>query len=195
MRISKYGQLRRAASGFAKGTAKNLAIVGAPGVGKTETIVRLLRHSPHVIVRGRKSAIDFYVQLFLNRDKLIILDDAEGLLADPAGRELVRDLTEHVGIKTLRWGTQSRVLTSKGVPSEFDTRSRLLILTNRLQAGDITEAISNRVLALTFEPSWVEVYRHACKWVRDQEILDFVCPSVRRRWPRRGACRSPRGCR
>ena len=65
MRISKYGQLRRAASGFAKGTAKNLAIVGAPGVGKTETIVRLLRHSPHVIVRGRKSAIDFYVQLFL----------------------------------------------------------------------------------------------------------------------------------
>jgi hypothetical protein len=172
--VTKYSVLKELVRKWATGKLQLLVIIGSPGVGKTRAITAAVGEQPHVIVRGKKSPLDLYVDLYRQRDQLVILDDVESVLATQDGQELIRDLTETSAVKTLRWGTQSQKLAELDVPKLFDTTSRAVILANRWAKGGIHDAIASRGIVVRFKPDWIEAYRYAGRWCRDQTVLDHV---------------------
>jgi hypothetical protein len=172
--VERYSAMRRVLRKFASGTDPLLVVKGGPGLGKTEAVQRALRRLPHLMLRGKKSALDLYIDLFEHRDMLVVIDDVDALLAIRDGQELVRDVTETVTKKTLRWGTQSSRLVELGIPKQFQTTSRVIVITNSWSDGGVREAIASRALSIDFCPPWREVYLYAAGWFQDQEVLDFV---------------------
>jgi hypothetical protein len=172
--IDRYTTLRKMLLSFAGSDDPLLLVKGQPGLGKTETIQRVLRKMPHLLVRGKKSPLDLYIDLYEHRDMLVVIDDVDALLGHKDGQEIIRDVTETVNTKTIRWGTQSPILEEKGIPKRFQTSSRVILLTNEWRQGGVRDAIASRALAIEFLPTWSELCRYAAKWFDDQVVLDYV---------------------
>ncbi len=111
-----------------------------------------------------------------HRNKLLVIDDGERLWADSTGRYLIRDLTECKPQKWANWRTQNRELERRGIPKSFPTSSRLCLLMNRFAFGDAHEydAIVDRGHFVYFDPTLLEIHKHAAVWFWDQEVFDFV---------------------
>ena len=172
--IDRYTTLRKMLRRFAGSDDPLLLVKGQPGLGKTETIQKVLRQTPHLLVRGKKSPLDLYIDLYEHRDMLVVIDDVDVLLGNKDGQEVIRDVTETVTTKTIRWGTQSPRLEEMGIPKRFKTKSRVILLTNTWSQGGVRDAIASRALAIEFLPTWSELCRYAEKWFDDQVVLDYV---------------------
>lgn len=177
--ICEYVVLKKAVRAFVGGGGPLLLVKGRSGLGKTETIQKVLRKTPHLLIRGKKSALDLYIDLFQHRDMLVVIDDVDVLLDNKDGQEILRDVTETVTTKTIRWGTQSPRLEEIGIPKWFKTRSRVILLTNKWAKGGVRDAIASRALAFEFLPPWSELYRYAAKWFDDKVVLNFVQEKLR----------------
>lgn len=164
---------------FFKGNRKSngmglLIIVGRPGISKTHHTQAYMDDDVYFI-SGKNTPYMIYQQLYWNRNKTIILNDAEVLWADKTGRIIVRALTETEPVKKLTWQSASKSLAEKGIPLSFKTQSRVLIIANKFKFGsdDETEAILDRGHVMFFNPSTLEVHKYASTWFHDQEIFDF----------------------
>jgi hypothetical protein len=173
-KISDYQQLLEIAAKFADGNLDRVLIRGNPGVFKTETIKKTMGSmgSEYLYFRGKYTGITLYEELYWGRGLPVVMDDTSEMLKDPAVQELLRDLLETTRVKTLSWRTQNQKLAQQGIPGSFQTRSRCLIITNKIGTGGVWDAILSRVLAFTFEPTWHQVLDHMESWFADDEILN-----------------------
>lgn len=170
--ITKYIEFQELISKFVRGHFPLLAIVGRPGLSKSQTLKAAIGDRQCLIVKGRKSPIDFYEDVFVHLDEPIILDDADNLMSQRLCREYVKALTETDTYKRLDYGTKTPLLTA---PKFFHTQSPVCIITNSWNSKDsVMEAIESRAEFVFFEPNWSEVYGQSAKWFWDQEIFDYV---------------------
>jgi len=174
--LATYDDLQTRAVSFAKGKLPLVVLIGNPGLGKTETFKDACKGSPFLHISGNKRPFDLYIDLHRNIDKPIILDDVETLMGKDEGKVLVRQLTETVSVKTVSWGSQTRILDNLDppVPRSFHTRSPVCLVTNKWRSTGIMKAIESRAVLFDFAPSWIEAYKYAGTWFHYQEILDFV---------------------
>jgi hypothetical protein len=154
-----------------------LIVVGRPGLSKSVSIKDVLSDRPVCYIQGRATPIQVYIKLFEHRDMPVILDDAQGLDADPAGRNLLTSLTQTDPVKTLEWLSSTRILADLDVPMRFTTTSRVCVITNRW-AGSAkeVEALEDRGHLVYFDPPPDEVHRYVASWLqRDaQDVYDFI---------------------
>jgi hypothetical protein len=77
--------------------------------------------------------------------------------------------------KSLSWQTDAPTLARRGVPRQFFTSSRVAIIANewRTLNADVA-ALEDRGHIVLFEPTALEVHRHAASWFWDQVVFDFV---------------------
>jgi len=173
--VKKYAELEEIVSAFASGTIPLLLIVGRPGLGKSQAIRRAIRTQEALVVKGRKSALDFYIDLYRHKDTPVILDDAEDLMGQRLCREYVKALTETDRFKRLDYGTRTKILRNESVPTFFHTTSHVAVITNQWTNCDpVFDALESRAEFIYFDPDWAEVYREVGKWFWDQEIFDYV---------------------
>jgi hypothetical protein len=83
--------------------------------------------------------------------------------------------------KTVAWHSDARSLERQGIPREFVTRSRVVIIANEWRTmNKNVGALQDRGHVLLFQPSAVEVHTQAGKWFEDQEIYDWFASNLHR---------------
>ena len=72
-----YDGLEALIAGFAGRNIPLLGIVGAPGLGKSRRVQAAVKDQRALVVKGRKSALDLFTDLYCFKDLPVVFDDAE----------------------------------------------------------------------------------------------------------------------
>jgi hypothetical protein len=174
VRVASYDELEQYVRAFAEGHLNLLMIFGPAGVGKS----RCVRHtlgSQVCWVGGQATPFGIYLRAYEYRHKPIVLDDVDGLYANGAGIRLLKALGQTERTKTLSWQSDAPTLERRGIPRQFTTTSRVVLVGNSWKTlnADVA-ALEDRGHLLLFEPAPQEVHLQAARWFWDQEIYDFV---------------------
>lgn len=122
---------------------KGLAVMGPPGVGKTEQVVRALvdTNANAEYTKGAEmSAVGFYEALWLNKDKhrILVLDDFD--LKNNVGATqiigLLKSATENqYKPRVVQWLKQpSAYMREKRIPRKFEYWGQVIWITNEMPA-------------------------------------------------------------
>jgi hypothetical protein len=83
--------------------------------------------------------------------------------------------------KSVAWHSDARSLERQGIPREFTTRSRVIIIANDWQTlNKHVAALQDRGHVLLFQPGAAEVHEKARTWFQDQEIYEWFAANLHR---------------
>lgn len=174
MVLTTYDELEGFMKAFAAGHLNLVLLIGAGGLAKSSTVKGILGDSARWI-QGQASPFQIYVELYRNRDRSIVLNDVDSLHRDKAGIRLLKNLCETEVQKTVSWQTGTRSLQQEGIPKEFITTSRVIIVSNDwLSNNPNTAAVEDRGQVLLFRPTALEVHQKVAEWFDDREIYDWI---------------------
>lgn len=174
IRVATYEDMHRFAKALAEGDLNLLIVMGDPGLGKSQIVRQAV--GPDVCwIEGNASAFGIYVELFRHRDELVIFDDVDGLVKDPAAVRLLKALCQTDPEKTIRWQKAATALGREGVPGAFTTTSNAAIIANDWDTVNANVgAVEDRGHVVAFEPDALEVHRYVSTWFDDEEVFDFI---------------------
>lgn len=172
--VRTYEELDRFARAFAGNHLGLLIVLGSAGLGKSQTLKQHVR-GRGAVIEGTVRPFALYKRLYRERNRLILLDEADPLFYDRDGIRLLRCLCQTDPSKKIGWLSDAHALKREGIPQEFATTSKVAIVTNSWPSNsiDIT-ALADRGHVVCFDPTALEVHRHAATFFRDQEIFDFI---------------------
>lgn len=172
--VRKYDELEALVASFVEGDIPLLVILGTPGLSKSQSLKAGIGDNDCLFIKGRKSPLSFYTDLYVHKDEPVIIDDADDLMSQQLCRSYVKALTETDTHKRLDYDTKTKILDEEGIPRHFYTSSSVCIITNSWGNDPIYGALASRAELVHFNPDWNEVYRQAATWFWDQEILDYL---------------------
>jgi hypothetical protein len=132
-------------------------------------------------IEGNATPFGMYAKLYRHRDQFVVIDDVDTLYADRSGVRLLKCLCQTEEEKAVAWHSDARSLERQGIPREFVTKSRVVIISNDWQTlNKNVAALQDRGHVLLFEPSAAEVHAQAGKWFDDREIYDWFGSNLHR---------------
>lgn len=168
--LTTYKELDRFVTAFSEGHINLLILLGGPGLAKSQT-VRAAMGEKAGWVEGNATAYGLYAKAYHCRNQPIVIDDVDSLYADKAGVRLLKCLAQTDPIKRLAWHSASASMQGEGVPREFETTSRIIIIANDWRTlNSNVAAVQDRGHVLQFNPSPEEVHRRVATWFEDEEI-------------------------
>lgn len=163
---------------------QTLLVIGAPGIGKTETaLASISKHCKrHLYLKGKATQFGVYSQLFEHIDAPVVLDDLDELLSDSSVTALLKMLLETREEKLIQWTNKNTLRNTEQaddkLPAEFKTRSRSLLLVNELkQVSKNFQAVLDRSTVIWFAPSVDEITKYVATWfdiIKHRDVYDFV---------------------
>jgi hypothetical protein len=122
-----------------------------------------------------------YLQLYRNRDRFVVIDDVDSLYSDRNGIRLLKCLCQTEESKSVAWHSAARSLEKAGVPREFETTSRVVIICNDWRTlNRNVAALQDRGHVLVFQPTVNEVHAKAAEWFTEAEILAWFEANLHR---------------
>src|SRR4051794_6169517 len=122
-----------------------------------------------------------YIKLYQHRDQFVVIDDVDALYADRSGVRLLKCLCQTEEEKAVAWHSDARSLERQGIPREFVTNSRVVIISNDWQTlNKNVAALQDRGHVLLFQPGAAEVHAEAGKWFNDEEIYEWFKANLHR---------------
>jgi hypothetical protein len=132
-------------------------------------------------IEGNATPFGMYVKLYRHRDQFVVIDDVDALYADRSGVRLLKCLCQTEEEKAVAWHSDARSLERQGIPREFTTKSRVVIISNDWKTLDRNvAALQDRGHVLLFQPSPAEVHAQAGKWFDDREIYEWFASNLHR---------------
>lgn len=183
LEVSRYDEFRSLVQAHAQGNYQLLAIVGPPGVAKTETVTRTMQAvhgaGKWASIRGKHTPLDLFRRLFEHRSNPVVLDDLDGLFAKAENTALLKAVCDTRPVKRVEWGSSHPAFAAgkHSLPMSFDSISRICLIANNL--GEVSKdvgAILDRGLVVSFQPSALELHREISTggWFDDAEVFDFI---------------------
>lgn len=171
--LRTYADFEAYLAAFARGHINLLIVVGPPGLAKSRTVRRMVGDEV-CWIEGNATAFGIFTKLYRQRDEFVVIDDVDSLYSDRNGIRLLKCLCQTEDVKTLAWHSASRTLEKAGIPREFSTRSRAIIVCNDWRTlNRNVAALQDRGHVLVFRPTAAEVHERAREWFTDAEILDW----------------------
>jgi len=172
--ISTYRQLEDFISAFAAGHINLLIVVGAPGLAKSRTVRAQLGQGA-CWIEGNATPFGMYVKLYRYRESFVVIDDVDSLYSDRNGVRLLKCLCQTEPEKSVAWQSAARSLEREGIPREFVSTSRVIIICNDWKTlNRNVVALQDRGHTLVFEPTAEEVHKKTGEWFReDPDIYDW----------------------
>ncbi len=173
--ITTYLELSSFISAFGDGHLNMLVVCSRGGLGKSETVQRTLE-GDSVIVSGHETPLDLYRKLFDGRDRLVVFDEIDGLLANVANVGLLKQVCETREVKRVQWGsTDKRAAKIDGGVGHFHTRSRVCLLCNSFELFNANvAALKTRGMTVQFVPSRRQILDKIRTFATDSEIVEFL---------------------
>jgi len=180
LQLTTYQRLEEYLTAFAKGHFHLLILVGAGGLAKSRS-VRAVLDGKACWIEGNATPFGMYTKLYRHRDQFVVIDDVDALYADRSGVRLLKCLCQTEEAKSVAWHTDARSLERQGIPREFTTKSRVVIISNDWKTlNRNVAALQDRGHVLLFQPSATEVHAQAGKWFDDQEIYQWFAANLHR---------------
>jgi hypothetical protein len=180
LHLTTYQRLEEYLGAFAQGHFHLLILVGAGGLAKSRS-VRAVLDDKACWIEGNATPFGMYVKLYRHRDQFIVIDDVDALYADRSGVRLLKCLCQTEEAKSVAWHTDARSLERQGIPREFTTKSRVVIISNDWRTlNKNVAALQDRGHVLLFQPSAAEVHEQARRWFEDQEIYEWFASNLHR---------------
>src|SRR3954469_1205826 len=129
LRISTYHRLEEYLRAFARGHLNLLILVGPGGLAKSRS-VRSVLDGRGCWIEGNATPFGMYLKLYGHRDEVVVIDDVDALYADRSGVRLLKCLCQTEEEKAVAWHSDARSLERQGIPREFTTKSRVVIISN-----------------------------------------------------------------
>jgi hypothetical protein len=134
--VAQFTTLELLAEAAVGGKLQALAVSGAPGIGKSYTILKALE--PHLnsdkvsIMRGFSSGLGLYEQLYIRRfnGNILFLDDCDSIFGDEASLNLLKGALDTTGDRRVGWYTDSNYLRQLDIPNWFAFKGTVIMLTN-----------------------------------------------------------------
>lgn len=174
--IDTYSELDKYAEAFASEKFNLLMIIGGAGLGKSQTIAKLTEDANGYCFRNRASAWGMYCQLFNYQDRLIVIDDVDGLYADKPSVGLLKNLCQSDEVKILSWDSKA-TQADDAPPNKFATTSKTCLIANKWHSRNAdVQAIQDRGQVVFFEPSAREVHERieTQGWYKDKQIFSWI---------------------
>src|SRR5271157_3157838 len=180
LHLSSYDRLEEYLRAFARGHFNLLILVGSGGLAKSRS-VRAVLNGKACWIEGNATPFGMYVRLYKHRDQFVVIDDVDALYADRSGVRLLRCLCQTEEEKAVGWHSDAWSLERQGIPREFTTRSRVVIISNDWKTlNKNVAALQDRGHVLFFQPSAAEVHRKAGEWFGDREIYEWFGRNLHR---------------
>jgi hypothetical protein len=180
LHLTTYERLEEYLTAFAQGHFHLLILVGAGGLAKSRS-VRAVLDGKACWIEGNATPFGMYVKLYRHRDQFVVIDDVDALYADRSGVRLLKCLCQTEEAKSVAWHTDARSLERLGVPREFTTKSRVVIISNDWKTlNKNVAALQDRGHVVLFQPSAAEVHAQAGKWFEDREIYQWFATNLHR---------------
>ncbi|QDV81274.1 hypothetical protein [Planctomycetes bacterium TBK1r] len=173
VQIDSYEEFETYIQAFAAGHLNLLILVGRAGVAKSQTVRKTLGDNV-CWIESNATAFGIYCELAAHRDELVVIDDVDSLYSDKQAVRLLKCLCQTDESKSLAWHSASTGKMSEGLPSSFETKSRVCIIANEWKSLSAnTAAVEDRGHVLFFEPTGEAVHRKVAGWFWDQEVHDW----------------------
>jgi hypothetical protein len=180
LHLTTYQRLEEYLSAFAKGHFHLLILVGTGGLAKSRSVKAVL-NGKACWIEGNATPFGMYVKLYRHRDEFVVIDDVDALYADRSGVRLLKCLCQTEEEKAVAWHSDARSLERQGIPREFVTKSRVVIISNDWQTlNNNVAALQDRGHVLLFRPTAAEVHTQAAKWFDDREIYEWFAANLHR---------------
>ena len=130
--VTTYAKLRSYLRAFADGHLGLVILVGERGLAKSRTVRSLLSElrRDSCWIEGNATPFGMFEKLFRHRDQFVVIDDVDSLYADRSGVRLLKCLCQTEEEKTVAWHSDAKSLERRGIPREFTTTSRVIIISN-----------------------------------------------------------------
>jgi hypothetical protein len=171
-----------------KGEVRAMIVSGAPGVGKSFGVERVL--APHAmlstiaddsklkkfeIVKGAMSAIGLYKKLYEYSDKkcILVFDDCDSVLLDDIALNILKAALDTSKKRTISWNTDSRSLIAEGVPNSFEYKGGAIFITNINFANIKSKKLQDHLAALESRCHYIDLTIHTerDKMLRIKQIV------------------------
>lgn len=174
--IATYRELASFVAAFGDGHLNMLVICSRGGLGKSEEVRRTLDGEDIVRIGGHVTPLKLYELLYEGRDKLIVFDEIDGLLANPRHVGLLKQLCETREYKRIMWASADpRAFEIDGGRGYFTTHSHVLMLCNSFSALSANvAALESRATMVRFQPSSNEIAAKIETFATDDEVLRFL---------------------
>jgi len=180
LHLSSYDRLEAYLGAFAQGHFHLLILIGAGGLAKSRS-VRAALDGKGCWIEGNATPFGMYAKLYRHRDEFVVIDDVDALYADRSGVRLLKCLCQTEEEKSIAWHSDARSLERQGIPREFTTKSRVVIISNDWKTlNRNVAALQDRGHVVFFEPSAAEVHAQAGTWFDDREIYAWFAANLHR---------------
>jgi len=131
-----YRSIETLINAVAKGITPSLIVSGAPGLGKSYTVEKVLTDNNRQFVfhRGYIKSTHLFRLLWENREKgqTIVLDDVDSIFDDLTALNLLKAALELKESKLIGWGSEKEMEDSEGeiIPRYFMYQGSIIFLTN-----------------------------------------------------------------
>ena len=177
--VTTYAGLEAIVRAFAEGNINLIILVGAPGLAKSRSVRKVL--SDACWIEGNASPFGMYLKLFEARDQFIVIDDVDSLHSNKNGVRLLKCLCQTEKVKHVAWPSAARELKNEGVPREFNTSSRVVIISNDWKAlNRNVAAVEDRGHVIEFVPDAQEVHAQTAEWFVDDEVYKWFESNLHR---------------
>jgi len=183
-RVETPEELAKYVRGVKDGVITSLVIVERGGTGKSSLVRDILPEDAEdgaAWKSGRITPVKFYLHLYENCDRTIVLDDAPDIARNLTLAGLLRQLCETRPVRTVSWDTQNRAFEQNDVPTSFATTSRFVMITNRWMDGhEEVEALETRCKIVRYEPT-VEVLHEQARCLHGiaTQVADYVGAAIK----------------
>ena len=180
LHLTTYQRLEEYLRAFAQGHFHLLILVGAGGLAKSRS-VRTVLDGKACWIEGNATPFGMYAKLYRHRDEFVVIDDVDALYADRSGVRLLKCLCQTEEEKAVAWHSDARSLERQGIPREFTTKSRVIIISNDWKTlNKNVAALQDRGHVIVFQPSAAEVHQQAGEWFDDREIYEWFAANLHR---------------
>ena len=171
-----------------KGEVRAMIVSGAPGVGKSFGVERVL--APHAmlstiaddsklkkfeVVKGAMSAIGLYKKLYEYSDRkcILVFDDCDSVLLDDIALNILKAALDTSKKRVISWNTDSRSLIAEGVPNSFEYKGGAIFITNINFANIKSKKLQDHLAALESRCHYIDLTIHTerDKMLRIKQIV------------------------
>lgn len=124
--------------GLVAQNVRAVTVTGAPGVGKTYTVERILQAAKDQIgtkfeiVRGAISAVNLYKLAYRMKDpgSVLVLDDADTIFGDEDALNILKVICDSSDNREVSWLKESWVLANEEIPNQFSYNGGAIFISN-----------------------------------------------------------------
>lgn len=158
-----------------RGDVRAMIVSGAPGVGKSFGVERVLsKHAlmadiadnsklkKYEVVKGAMSAIGLYSKLYEYSDEkcILVFDDCDSVLLDDLSLNILKAALDTSKKRTIHWNTDSRLLRSEGVPNSFEFKGGAIFITNINFQNIKSKKLQDHLAALESRCHYIDLTVH-----------------------------------